>query len=119
MAVMDVRNDNKGWLVLWLEPLGEDRWLRPDETFRIRSDYDGDELAFSITSWVNEEDRAAGIENVTVWIEAGDFDVQVTDGAGNVVECGHHRPEEIDRKWAEAAEAARKRVSEREARTNP
>ncbi|MFJ7967289.1 hypothetical protein [Streptomyces sp. NPDC096324] len=119
MAVMDVRNDNTGWLVLWLEPLGEDRWLRPGETFRVRSDYDGAESAFSITSWVNEEDRAAGIENVAVWIEAGDCYAQVTDDAGDIVECGHHRPEEIDRKWTEAAEKARERVSELEPRRNP
>jgi hypothetical protein len=28
---MDVHNDTAGWLVLWLEPFGEDRWLRPGE----------------------------------------------------------------------------------------
>jgi hypothetical protein len=48
MAVMDVLNSSKGWLVLWLEPLGEDRWLRPEETVRIRSDYNGQDLAFSV-----------------------------------------------------------------------
>ncbi|MFE9680987.1 hypothetical protein [Streptomyces sp. NPDC006285] len=68
MAVMEVRNDNTGWLIMWLEPLGEDRWLAPGEVFRIRSDYTGNDQAFSITCWVNEEDRAAEIENVTVWI---------------------------------------------------
>ncbi|MEV6104240.1 hypothetical protein AB0M28_05915 [Streptomyces sp. NPDC051940] len=110
MAVMEVRNDSKGWLILWLEPLGEDRWLEPGETFRIRSNYDGDELAFSVTCWVDEEDRAAGIENVAVWIEAGDCDAQVTDRAGNVVECGHHRPVEVDRKWTAVAAEIRSRA---------
>ncbi|MFE1289749.1 hypothetical protein [Streptomyces sp. NPDC058751] len=114
MAVMEVCNDNTGLLVLWLEPLGEDRWLEPGEAFRVRSDYDGDELAFSVTCWADEEDRAAGIENVTVWVEAGDWDAQVTDRSGNVIECGHHRPEEIDRRWTERAEEARGRVEERE-----
>ncbi|MFE6888174.1 hypothetical protein [Streptomyces sp. NPDC057694] len=118
MTVMEVRNDYKGWLVLWLEPLGEDRWLEPGETFRIRSDYDGDALAFSVTCWADEEDRAAGIENMAVWIEAGDCYAQVTDRLGNVIECGHHRPEEINRKWSAAAEEARRRMKERESQRN-
>ncbi|MDR6320304.1 hypothetical protein [Actinoplanes couchii] len=28
MGFPDVTN---GWLILWLEPLGEDRWLRPGD----------------------------------------------------------------------------------------
>jgi hypothetical protein len=110
VAVTEVRNDHTGWLCLWLEPLGEDRWLEPGETFRIESDYNGAEMAFSVTCWTNDDDRAAGIENVTVWVENGNCDPEVTDRAGNVVECGHHRPEDISRKWAAAAEEARKRV---------
>ncbi|MFJ2745123.1 hypothetical protein ACIO3O_36315 [Streptomyces sp. NPDC087440] len=92
MAVMDVRNDANGWLVLWLEPLGEDRWMKPGETFRIRTDYTGDELAFSVTGWVNGEERSGGIENLTVWVEGGGFEAEVTDEDGNPVECGHNRP---------------------------
>ena len=113
MAVMEVRNDNTGWLIMWLEPLGEDRWLAPGEVFQVRSDYTGDDQAFSITCWGNDEDRAAGIENITVWIDNGDCDAQVTDRAGNIIECGHHRPEEINRKWAAAADEARRRTQER------
>ncbi|WP_052440120.1 hypothetical protein [Streptacidiphilus albus] len=115
MAVMDVRNDSKGWLVMWLEPLGEDRWLRPDETFRVRSDYNGDELAFSITFWVDDNDRSAGIENVAVWIENGDCYAEVVDRAGNLIECGHQRPAEVDRRWQAALEEAQKRAAERRA----
>ncbi|SDI51757.1 hypothetical protein SAMN05192558_108356 [Actinokineospora alba] len=96
---MDVRNSSKGWLVLWLEPLGEDRWLKPGEVVRVRSDYGGDEPAFSVDFWEDDRDRDAGIQNINVWIEQGDCYAEVTDHAGNVVECGHQRPEEVDRKW--------------------
>ncbi|MGW0782555.1 hypothetical protein [Streptomyces sp. NPDC002913] len=118
MAVMEVHNDNTGWLVMWLEPLGEDRWLAPGEVFRIRSDYTGDDQAFSITCWVDDEDRAAGIENVTVWIENGDCYAQVTDRAGNIIECGHQRPAQISMKWAKTMEEASKRMKERSAKRN-
>jgi hypothetical protein len=113
MAVMDVRNDSGGWLTLWLEPLGEDRWLRPGETFRVRSDYRGDDLAFSVNLWVDDDDRAAGIENVAVWIENGNCYAEVTDTAGNAIECGHQRPEEIDRKWAAVRDQMRQRTESR------
>ncbi|MER8188306.1 hypothetical protein [Kitasatospora sp. NPDC094015] len=115
MAVMEVRNDSKGWLVMWLEPLGEDRWLRPDETFRVRSDYNGDELAFSITFWVDDNDRSAGIENVAVWIENGDCYAEVVDTAGNLIECGHQRPAEVDRRWQAARDEAQRPAAEQRA----
>src|ERR1051325_9132728 len=114
MAVMDVRNDSKSWLVMWLEPLGEDRWLKPDEKFQVRSDYNGDELAFSVSYWVDDQDRSAGIENVAVWIENGDCYAEVVDGAGNLVECGHQRPAEVDRRWQAALEEAQRRAARRE-----
>ncbi|MEV6604933.1 hypothetical protein [Kutzneria sp. NPDC051319] len=72
MAATEVQNDSDGWLVLWLEPLGEDRWLKPGERVRVCTDYRGEEMAFSVTYWVRNEDRAAGIENVSVWVENGD-----------------------------------------------
>ena len=99
MAVMDVHNDSQGWLVLWLEPLGEDRWLRPGERLRVRTDYLGDEPAFAVTYWAHDDDRAAGIENINVCIENGDVHAEITDASGNRVECGHQRPDEIGRKW--------------------
>lgn len=105
---MDVHNDSGGWLVLWLEPLGEDRWLKPGDRFRIRTDYVGDDPAFSVTYWVDNDDRAAGIENVNVWVENGDVDAEVTDAAGVIVECGHQCPDEVTRK-REALAAERKR----------
>ncbi len=111
---MDVRNDSTGWLTLWLEPLGEDRWLRPDETFRIRSDYNGDEPAFSVSFWVDEDDRSAGIENIAVWIESGDCYAEVVDRSGRLIECGHQRPEAVNRQWQAAREEAQKRLAERQ-----
>lgn len=113
MAVMDVRNDSQGWLTLWLEPLGEDRWLRPGETFRVRSDYNGEDLAFSVNTWVDEGDRSARIENIAVWIENGACDAEVADAAGTLLACGHQRPEEVDRRWEAAREDARERTAER------
>lgn len=99
MAMMSVRNDYAGRLLLWLEPLGEDRWLRPDETFHIATDYHGDESAFSVVTWADEVYRADGIEQMAVWVEHGDFYATVTDSAGNSIECGHNRPVEIHRRW--------------------
>jgi uridine kinase len=96
---MTVRNGSAGWLCLWLEPLGEDRWLRSGETFRITSDYAGDKADFQVDYWVDDQDRAAGIENVTVWIQYGNPYAEVTDDDGHVVECGHQRPPEVALKW--------------------
>ncbi|MEU4622103.1 hypothetical protein AB0G04_19335 [Actinoplanes sp. NPDC023801] len=111
MGVLDITNSNTGWLTLWLEPLGEGRWLRPGETFRIRSDYNGDELDFLVDSWADEEDRAAGIENVTVVIQRGNPYAEVTDANGNTVECGHQRPPEISEKWDEASRKREERAT--------
>jgi hypothetical protein len=97
MAAVDIHNDTRGWLVLWLEPLGEDRWMRAGERFRVRTDYLGDDPAFAVSFWSHEADRAAGIEHVTVWVEHGNPLAEVTDDAGAVVECGHQRSEEFDR----------------------
>ncbi|MDG6105551.1 hypothetical protein Daura_13610 [Dactylosporangium aurantiacum] len=97
MATLDVRNDSGGWLVLWLEPWGEDRWLRPGETFHVRSDYDGPAEAFEVERFDNDDDRAAGIENIAVYVNEGA--VEVTDSAGTPLECGHQRPDEVGRKW--------------------
>jgi hypothetical protein len=102
VGLLDITNSYAGWLTLWLEPLGEDRWLRPGETFRIRSDYNGEERDFLVDFWADDEDRSAGIENVTVSIERGNVYAEVTDNGGNLVECGHQRPAEAAEQWANA-----------------
>lgn len=54
-----------------------------------------------VNYWVNDDDRAAGIENMTLWILNGDpFAAVVTDDTGTVVECGHARPVEIANRLA-------------------
>jgi hypothetical protein len=104
MGIMEIRNGHAGWLVLWLEPLGEDRWLRPEETFRIHGDYHGDELEFSVEAWVDDAYRADGIEQINVAIMNGNcLATKVEDQAGNIIECGHNRPSQIDKRWTSNA----------------
>ncbi|MFF5233240.1 hypothetical protein [Dactylosporangium sp. NPDC000521] len=97
MAIMDLRNDSDGWLVLWLEPLGEDRWLKPGETVHIRSDHDGDDAPFTVDR-LEDDDEAAGIANIAVWVNGGA--AEVTDSSGTRLESGHQRPEEVTKKWS-------------------
>ena len=113
MAAIGVRNGSNGWLVLWIEPIGEDRWLMPGETFEVRSDYVGDEQAFTVDYSIDHSERGAGIESITVYTDKGDWQVEVTDGSGNLVHCGHQRPSEIDQKWKTQAEEARRRMQDR------
>jgi hypothetical protein len=96
MAAMSVSNRSKGWLVLWIEPLGEDRWLKPGETAQIRTDRVGEDRAFTVDFWVDEHDHVAGIENIAVLVDGGDW--HVTGSAGEILECGHQRPNEEMRK---------------------
>lgn len=35
MSKVRINNGNKGMLGLWLEPWGEDYWIRPDEAFTV------------------------------------------------------------------------------------
>ncbi|MFI1988998.1 hypothetical protein [Actinoplanes sp. NPDC020271] len=105
MAMMDIKNSGTGWLVMWLEPLGEDRWLKPGEKFRVQADYTGTESPFTVDHWTDPADRAAGIEHMSVWIEYGDCYAKVTDEAGAVIECGHQRPAAVDHEWADARAA--------------
>jgi hypothetical protein len=72
--------------------------MRPGERFQVQTDYLGNDSAFSVSFWVDTDDKAAGIEHLTVWVEKGDCYAEVTDTAGNVVECGHQRPEEVSGK---------------------
>jgi hypothetical protein len=94
MTTLDVHNDSAGWLVLWLEPLGEDRWLRPGETFQVRSGRQGEEAPFSVSRWVEQDEGAVGVDNIEVRAEQGES-LEVTDESGAVVECGYQRPADV------------------------
>ena len=83
------------------------------ETFRIRSDYDGDEMEFSFQFWVDEAVDASFASSVTVWVLNGHPFAEVFDQDGNAVECGHQRPADIARNWEADTAAARKRSEER------
>jgi hypothetical protein len=109
MAVTAVHNESEGWLVLWIEPLGEDRWLKPGESVRIRSDYTGDEVAFSVSFWTDANHDEAGIENVSIHLENGGPYAEVVDAGGQMLECGHQRPKAIDRKWRADLDEMRRR----------
>ncbi|MFE4458305.1 hypothetical protein ACFROC_13225 [Nocardia tengchongensis] len=99
MAQMDVANRSQSWLVLWLEPWGEDRWLKPGESFRITTDYHGEGLDFTVGFSVSDDGRCIRTENLTVWVEHGTR-VEVTDsGTGGQIECGHQRPVEVEQAW--------------------
>jgi hypothetical protein len=110
---MDVTNSSEGRLVLRPEPLGEDRWLKPEETLRIRSDYTGQDLAFSVDFSVGEDDRAANIENVSVYVEGGSVYAEVTDALGHAVECGYQRPPDVDAKWRAVVETLKREQESR------
>ncbi|MBM7515715.1 hypothetical protein [Nocardioides nitrophenolicus] len=109
MASIDVYNNSEGWLVLWLEPLGEDRWLRPRERFTVHTAYEGSKTPFEIEFWVSERDRAAGIENVNCWVNEGNAYAEVRDQSGALVECGHQRPADVDARWTAQLEELEKR----------
>ncbi|MFS8099789.1 hypothetical protein LFM09_21935 [Lentzea alba] len=114
MAVIGVFNQSEHWLVIWLEPLGEDYWLRPKEQVRVRNDYEGDEPAFCVGYWTSESDRAEGIENVNVWVEHGNCDAEVIDSDGNPVDCGYQRPATISEQWRVQREQALRALSKAE-----
>jgi len=68
---------------MWLEPWGEDYWLRQGETFEIVAQGAEDNFYFHVD--IGEKD------NVLVSVE-GDFaDISVRHGE-KVLECGHNRP---------------------------
>src|SRR5690348_2326066 len=114
MATIGVQNGSNGWLVLWIEPIGEDRWLMPGEMFEVRSDYMGDEQAFTVDYSIDHDERGAGIESITVHTDKGDWQVEVTDRSGNAVECGHQRPIDIDKAWPAHLAELRERIARQE-----
>ncbi|MFD8012660.1 hypothetical protein [Streptomyces sp. NPDC058955] len=105
MAKIRLKNDSGKVLAVWLEPLGEDYWMNPEEGFIVSTETaqnEGpDEVPFDV---VFHE------QGVSVWVNVG-LEAVVRDQSGAEVDCGHQRPLEVLRKWTKAAEAAALRAS--------
>ncbi|MFE9805905.1 hypothetical protein [Streptomyces sp. NPDC005548] len=73
---------------LFVEPYGEDFWMRPADAFQIVSMSDANVHFEVVTS----------TDLITVWLyEDGDpynmiLDYEVMDARGEKLECGHQRP---------------------------
>ncbi|WP_404962015.1 hypothetical protein [Streptomyces sp. 147326] len=84
----------------WVEPWGEDYWMKPEEQFTITCDapvgVDSDEAPFDVVF----HDQGASIE-----VNTG-YGAVVHDQSGAELICGHQRPLEVFRAWIEADEAA-------------
>ncbi|CAN3982810.1 hypothetical protein [Kitasatospora purpeofusca] len=76
-------NRGEGLLELTLEPLGEDYWMRPGETFIVTSygDY-GPGHPFEVQYWP---------DSVSVWCTS--WFGTVSDDEGNQLSHGHQRPD--------------------------
>ncbi|MFJ5117967.1 hypothetical protein [Kitasatospora sp. NPDC088548] len=103
MPKIRLSNDTEKTLGIWVEPWGEDYWMKPNEKFTIVTDTpkdtDPDEAPFEVVF----HDQGA-----SVWANIG-YQPTVYDHSGNEVDCGHQRPVEVPRAWTEAAEAAAER----------
>ncbi|MFI2610597.1 hypothetical protein [Kitasatospora sp. NPDC018619] len=80
---MPVTNRGEGLVELTLEPLGEDYWMRPGETFIVTSygDY-GSGHPFEVQYWP---------DSVSVWCTS--WFGTVSDDEGNQLSSGHQRPD--------------------------
>ncbi|MFJ3966115.1 hypothetical protein [Streptomyces sp. NPDC090036] len=100
MPKVRLSNDTKKTLGIWVEPWGEDYWMKSKEKFTIVTDTpkdsDPDEEPFEVVF----HDQGA-----SVWVNTG-YEATVYDHSGNEVDCGHQRPIEVLRAWTEAFEAA-------------
>ncbi|MFI5809221.1 hypothetical protein [Streptomyces sp. NPDC051561] len=105
MPKIRLHNDNEQILAVWVEPIGEDFWMRPKEQFTISTDAtadaDPDEAPFEVVL------HAKG---VSVFQSTG-HEAVVRDQSGTEVACGHQRPLEVLRAWTESAEAAVQRTA--------
>ncbi|GAA2646667.1 hypothetical protein GCM10010425_65470 [Streptomyces spororaveus] len=81
---MLVTNNGDELLELWLEPFGQDYWLRPGDAFMVTSYGHWDDHPFET---IHEPNR------ITVW--ATSWFATVSDADGNEVPGGHERLEGI------------------------
>ncbi|MFD4535809.1 hypothetical protein ACFWNL_36665 [Kitasatospora sp. NPDC058397] len=100
MPKIRLSNDTEKTFGIWVEPWGEDYWMKPKEKFTIVTDTpkdtDSDETPFEVVF----HDQGA-----SVWVNIG-YAATVYDHSGNELDCGHQRPVEVLRAWTEASEAA-------------
>ena len=83
MAKLRLTNDRDRPLGLWVEPLGEDYWLSPKETFTITVEDTPEADGFTV---IHHD------QGVSVWFEAAAWpEPRVYDAGGRLLECGHHR----------------------------
>ncbi|AZM88312.1 hypothetical protein [Streptomyces sp. W1SF4] len=86
---LPVENVGKSDFCLFVEPYGEDYYLKPGEVFTVAPADEGIDVWFTTLVWEG---------GITVWLyEDGDptrivFECTVTDANGTVLECGHQRP---------------------------
>lgn len=86
---MPVKNLGASELCLFIEPYGEDYWLKPGEALTVGPEAEGIDVWF---------DTYASRDCITVWLyEDGDptkvvLDYVVVDADGTRLDCGHQRP---------------------------
>ncbi|MFE3758907.1 hypothetical protein ACFXO9_31785 [Nocardia tengchongensis] len=74
-------------VTIWLEPLGEDYWMRPGEAFT----FEFDESDFSERMCGAHFDVSWANGDLVVWTGALE-NVWVRDQSGTGLDCGHQRP---------------------------
>ncbi|BAG17219.1 hypothetical protein SGR_390 [Streptomyces griseus subsp. griseus NBRC 13350] len=86
---LPVENMGDDDLWIFVEPYGEDYWLKPGDVFTVAPEVEGIDVWFS---------TAVCPEGITVWLyEDGDptkvvLKYTVSDADGTRLECGHQRP---------------------------
>lgn len=93
MNRLPVQNGSKDLFCLFIEPYGEDFWLRPGDEFIVVPGDDAPDPQFTVV---------AATDRQVVWIfEGGDpekvvVDYSVIDSNGTELECGYQWPAEQD-----------------------
>ncbi|WP_327170192.1 hypothetical protein OG471_01065 [Streptomyces sp. NBC_01336] len=106
MPKIRLHNDSKKMLGIWVEPWGEDYWMKPEDQFTIVTDTPEDAHSDEAPFEVVFHDQG-----ISVHVNIG-YVATVYDQSGNEAGCGHQRPLEVLRAWTESAEAAAQRTAE-------
>ncbi|MFD8597503.1 hypothetical protein ACFV1L_21115 [Kitasatospora sp. NPDC059646] len=93
MNRLPVQNGGEDLVCLFIEPYGEDFWLKPGDEFTVVPTDDAPDPQFTV---VSAPDR------LVVWIfEGGNpmnviADYTVVDSNGSELECGHQHPSAVN-----------------------